>query len=74
MITASDADWFRTRRVIGAPSLEREREDARVREQARALAEAYHAERTARLWAHCRTMTERRLESLRTVPAWVMGR
>ncbi len=41
--------------------------------EARALAEAYHAERTARLWAHCRTMTERRLESLRTVPAWVMG-
>jgi hypothetical protein len=52
---------------------DREREDARVRERARALAAAYHAERTARLWAHCRTMTDRRLESLRNVPAWVMG-
>jgi hypothetical protein len=52
---------------------EREREDERVREQAHALAAAYYAERTARLWDFCRTMTERRLESLRTVPAWVMG-
>lgn len=52
---------------------EREREDARVREQARALAEAYHAGRRGRLWDFCRIMTERRLESLRTVPAWVMG-
>ena len=41
--------------------------------EAHALAAAYHAERTARLWDFCRTMTERRLESLRTVPAWVMG-
>lgn len=41
--------------------------------KAHALAAAYHAERTARLWAHCRTITERRQESLRTVPAWVMG-
>lgn len=52
---------------------EREREDERMREQARTLAAAYHAERTARLWDFCRIMTERRLESLRTVPAWVMG-
>lgn len=52
---------------------DREREEERVREQARAIAAVYHAERTARLWDFCRTMTERRLESLRTVPAWVMG-
>lgn len=52
---------------------EREREDERMREQSRTLAAAYHAERTARLWDFCRIMTERRLESLRTVPAWVMG-
>ena len=41
--------------------------------EARALAEAYHAGRRGRLWDFCRIMTERRLESLRTVPAWVMG-
>lgn len=41
--------------------------------EAHALAEAYHAGRRGRLWDFCRIMTERRLESLRTVPAWVMG-
>lgn len=42
-------------------------------EAVRAAAAAFHAARNARTWAVCREMTERRLSSLRHVPAWVMG-
>lgn len=62
------AAWARAlRKARGEPV------DADKVREAHALAAAYHAERTARLWDFCRTMTDRRLESLRTVPAWVMG-